>query len=180
MVTSINKLGVAKDFYKALDELYNNQNGCFNSNKLGIRASSPLYIFGQEYGGKFAPAIAAEITSNKESGGWLTGLRGVGIADGLTNPLAVLSEVGNYAYHMSLIDYRERMVVEQLLINATVNLESRMLEEAHNSFKRIMDYIVEKSGNVNVFKHSKFGNYDGISSDLLRSYRRVVPQHLLD
>lgn len=67
---------------------------------------------------------------------------------------------------MSLIDYRERMVVEQLLINATV--QARTQEEAHNTFKRVVDYVVEKAGGVNVFRHNKFGNYDGNNSVMLR------------
>lgn len=46
---------VAKDFYTALDQLYNNKNGCFN--QLGIKPSQNLIIFGESYGGKYAPAI---------------------------------------------------------------------------------------------------------------------------
>ena len=46
---------VAKDFYQALKELYQNSNGCFN--KLGIKPSQDLVIFGESYGGKYAPAI---------------------------------------------------------------------------------------------------------------------------
>lgn len=46
---------LANDFYDALKELYNNQNGCFQ--KLGIKGDSPLFIFGESYGGKYAPAI---------------------------------------------------------------------------------------------------------------------------
>ena len=152
---------VAKDFYEALFQLYNNRNGCFSSSNLNISPSSPLYIFGQEYAGKFAPAIAALI---HEKGGF-PGLRGVAIADGLTNPIDMLSEIGNYAYHMSLIDYQERIVVEQMLINATVCLESRDLEQAHSTFKRTIDYISSKAGNVNVLNYNKYGNYEDLINE---------------
>lgn len=40
-----------------------------------------------------------------ERGGF-PGLKGVAIADGLTSPYDMLAEMGNYAYHMSLIDYQ--------------------------------------------------------------------------
>jgi hypothetical protein len=93
----------------------------------------------------------------------LTGLKGVAIADGLTNPYDILSEIGNYAYHMSLIDYQERTIVEQMLINATVSYQSRDFEQAHNAFKRILNYIVSKSGNINIFNYNKYGNYEGTS-----------------
>lgn len=50
---------VATDFYNALKELYQNSNGCFN--KLGIKGSQDLVIFGESYGGKYAPAIGEKI-----------------------------------------------------------------------------------------------------------------------
>lgn len=50
---------VANDFWKALYELYQTSNGCFN--KLGLSPSQDLIIFGESYGGKYAPAIADRI-----------------------------------------------------------------------------------------------------------------------
>lgn len=46
---------VANDFWNALNELYNSNNGCFK--KLGITGSQDLIIFGESYAGKYAPAI---------------------------------------------------------------------------------------------------------------------------
>lgn len=50
---------VANDFYYALKELYQNTNGCFK--KLGISPSQDVIIFGESYGGKYAPAIGVKI-----------------------------------------------------------------------------------------------------------------------
>lgn len=84
---------VAADFYYALKELYLNPNGCFN--KVGITGDHPLFVFGESYAGKYAPAIGQKIkveqTTNK---GFLTGLKGVGIGDGFTHPYFILSQVG--------------------------------------------------------------------------------------
>jgi carboxypeptidase C (cathepsin A) len=46
---------VANDFWNALDQLYNNNQGCFN--KLKIKGSQDFIIFGESYAGKYAPAI---------------------------------------------------------------------------------------------------------------------------
>lgn len=54
-------LEVAADFYFALDQLYNNANGCFNSRFLNIPGGSPLFIFGESYAGKYVPAISKKI-----------------------------------------------------------------------------------------------------------------------
>ena len=50
---------VADDFYHALKELYQNANGCFK--KLNFQPSQDLIVFGESYGGKYAPAIGEKI-----------------------------------------------------------------------------------------------------------------------
>jgi vitellogenic carboxypeptidase-like protein len=50
---------VANDFYFALKELYLNPAGCFN--QLKISPEQPFVIFGESYGGKYAPAIGERI-----------------------------------------------------------------------------------------------------------------------
>lgn len=89
-------------------ELYNGK-GCFSNDYFAIPASSPLYIFGEGYAGKYAPAIAAKIVRAKEQGGFLTGLKGVAIGDGFTYPYEIFSEIPTYAYHLGLLDFQERM-----------------------------------------------------------------------
>lgn len=54
-------IDMANDFYYALDQLYNNKSGCFHSDHLNISAHSSLFIFGESYGGKYAPAIGKKI-----------------------------------------------------------------------------------------------------------------------
>jgi hypothetical protein len=41
-----------------------------------------------------------------KNGGFLSGFRGSGIGDGFTHPYEILSEVGNFAFHLGLIDYQ--------------------------------------------------------------------------
>lgn len=84
---------IVKDLYQALNQLYSEDSGvdgCFNSKKLRIPASTPLYIFGEGYAGKFVPAIAAKLLQEQKNGGNITGLKGIGIGGGLTAPIKVL------------------------------------------------------------------------------------------
>lgn len=52
--------------------------------------STPLFIFGEGYGAKFATAIAAKFLLEKQKGGLITGIRGVGLGGGMANPMKVL------------------------------------------------------------------------------------------
>ena len=149
---------VAKDFYAALTELYQNSNGCFN--KLGIKGSQNLVIFGESYAGKYAPAIGEKIKKEEQDNkGFLTGLKGIAIGDGFTHPYAILTEAGEYAYNLGLIDYQERSKVEQIIINATYQDRIRDWTGLHDSFDDALDYIVTKAGGVNVYDITKYHDY---------------------
>lgn len=95
--------GVIDDLYYALNELYT-PNGCFTS--LGIPPSAPFFIFGESYGGKYAPALGVRLLEEQKNKGVITGLKGIGIGDGFTAPFKILSELGNHAFSMGLLDYQ--------------------------------------------------------------------------
>lgn len=89
-----------------MKELYQNNSGCFSPQFLNINPSAPIYIVGQEYGGKLAAVISDHILREKEQGGFLSGLRGLILADAMVEPYDMMTEFGNHAYHLSLIDYQ--------------------------------------------------------------------------
>ena len=152
---------VAQDFWLALNELYLTNNGCFK--KLNISPSQDLFIFGESYAGKYAPAIAERIKREQQDhNGFLTGLKGVGVGDGFTMPYIILSQVGEYAYNLGLIDYQERSRVEQMIINATFQERIQAWNDTHDSFDNILDYIVEKAGGINVYDITKYHDYPDI------------------
>lgn len=57
-------------------------------------------------------------------------------------PYIILSQVGEYAYNLGLIDYQERSRVEQMIINATFQDRIQAWNDTHDSFDNILDYIV--------------------------------------
>jgi hypothetical protein len=57
-------------------------------------------------------------------------------------PYTILTQVGEYAYNLGLIDYQERSKVEQMIINATFQDRIRAWRDLHDSFDNILDYIV--------------------------------------
>lgn len=153
-----NQTDLANDFYKALNELYNSPNGCFKA--LNIQGKDPLFIFGESYAGKYAPAIGEKILREaKLNKGFLTGLKGIAIGDGFTNPGSTLSMMGEYAYNFGLIDYQERSKIEQYILNATYQEMNRRWRDLHESFYKVLNLITSSTGGVNVYDITKYKPY---------------------
>ena len=140
--------------------MYNENAGCFKD--LGITGDNDLFIFGESYAGKYVPAIASRILSEKDKGGFLTGLRGVGIGDGFTHPYNILAEVGAFAYNVGLLDFQERSRIEQLIINATFQSRNRQWSHLHDTFDTVLDNIVDWAGGVNVYDFTSYKDYPSI------------------
>lgn len=70
---------------------------------------TPFFIFGESYAGKYVPSIALYILQQNE--GTNTNeipLRGIGVGDGFTNPVSIMSQLGMFGYNLGLIDMQER------------------------------------------------------------------------
>ena len=89
------------------------------------------------------------------------------MGDGFTSPYVILSQAGEYAYNLGLIDHQERSKVEQIIINATYQDRANLWSDLHDSFDDALDYIVEKAGQVNVYDITKYHDYH---DELIASY----------
>ena len=118
-----------------------------------------MFVFGESYAGKYAPAIAQKIKEEQAKQGFLTGLKGVGIGDGFTHPYMILSQVGEYAFNLGLIDYQERSTIEHVILNATYQQRFRNWRDLHDTFDLALDLIVNMSGGVNVYDITKYKEY---------------------
>lgn len=87
-------------------------------------------------------------------------MKGVVLANAFTAPYDILSEMGNFAFHLSLLDYQERMKVETILLRAAKNNGKQDYLALHNDFHSALDYIVEQAGNVNYFDIRVDGEYE--------------------
>ena len=102
----------------------------------------------------------------KNSKGFLTGLKGIGIGDGFTSPFEILSEVGMFSYHLSLIDYQERAKVQKILLRASRNNKNNQWNKLHTDFDEALEYIVDRAGNINIYDIREDGEYE----ELLEPY----------
>jgi len=118
-----------------------------------------LFIFGESYAGKYAPAIAQKIKMEQGDRGFLTGLKGVAIGDGFTHPYDILSQVGEFAFNLGLLDYQERAGIERLIMNATNQRNRRRYNDMHDTFDRVIETIADVAGGINVYDITSYTPY---------------------
>lgn len=92
----------------------------------------------------------------RDNNGFLTGLKGLGVGDGFTEPYTILSQMGEFAYNMGLLDYQERAKIEQIILNATYQSRDSQWAELHNSFEKVLNLITTSTGGVNVYDITKY------------------------
>ena len=78
--------------------------------------TSPVYITGESFGGKYIPSIASYILSQNSGANPPANklsLQGIAFGDGFTVPVTIATEYGAFAFNLGLIDYEERIEVER-------------------------------------------------------------------
>jgi hypothetical protein len=82
-----------------------------------------------------------------------------------------LSQAGEYAYNLGLLDYQERSTIEQVILNGTFQERRKYWRDLHDTFDKALDLIVEMAGGVNVYDITKYREYpDLIINEYLGNY----------
>lgn len=145
-----NMNGVAAHVWTALQNLYLNPNGClYGLNMTGV----PLFIAGESYAGKYAPAITEFIHKQQKApvSPLKLNLKGMMIVDGFTDPYSTLAQMGMYAFQLGLIDYQERMRVEGYILQGLYLIDSNQMTEAKYMFNDALEHIMSYAGDVNAY-----------------------------
>ena len=111
-----------------------------------------FYIFGPSYAGKYVPSIASYILQmNQKSGQPKFPLIGIGIGDGLTDPVTQLVSYSEYAFAAGLIDEYEREVVEQIEQDVLQAIQAENWPIVFPTAMEALGYITQQCGNMSVY-----------------------------
>lgn len=77
-----------------------------------FNGTTPVYIAGESYAGKYIPSIASYILAQNKLSTTTRklNLQGIAMGDGFTSPQDIVSEYAAFAFNLGLIDYEERIV----------------------------------------------------------------------
>jgi vitellogenic carboxypeptidase-like protein len=145
---------VAEDFLNALQNFY--QLDAFSAFD-----QTPLYIFGESYGGHYIPSISKRVVQyNQGSPAQKIPLSGIGIGDGWTDPIHQLANYANFGFSLGYLDYNEKKKVEHNQLLGIGNILQGNYVNALNNFDVVCDSIVAGAGGINVYNFRLWGNYD--------------------
>ena len=154
-----NQSQVGAHFYNALTEFY-------NLPVFKDLLQTPLFIFGESYAGKYVPCIASRILLENDKGKTQIPLRGVGVGDGFTDPMVIMSEVGMFSYNLGLIDYSERITIEQNILKGRLFAQAGDWQSVTDTFNNdVFANLDIFTSHVNVYDIQKYGNYNMTTLD---------------
>lgn len=145
---------VAADFVQVLLSFYGLE--AFSNFK-----DTPLYIFGESYGGHYIPSISqAVLQYNTQNPSNKIPIAGIGIGDGWTDPIHQLANYGLFAFSLGFVDYNERSIVERNQLLGIGNILNGDYVNALNNFDTLTDTISSAGGGLNVYNFRLYGDYD--------------------
>ena len=154
---------MATNLYALLQNLTSLHPEIFNS-------SHDFYIFGESYAGKYIPAIAYYILKwnlNTTATTYFKpiNLKGIGIGDGLTDPIPQFASYSDYGFATGLIDESERETVEVAQREAVQAIQRKDWSKANTMQAVAMGEVITQGGGVNEYNVRVFGNYDMSAQD---------------
>mmetsp|Transcript_40829 Transcript_40829/g.36229 ORF Transcript_40829/g.36229 Transcript_40829/m.36229 type:complete len:272 (+) Transcript_40829:60-875(+) len=97
---------VAADFVQAMINFY-------NLDAFTGYQNTPLFVFGESYGGHYVPSVSKGILEYNENPTNITiPIKGCGVGDGWTDPINQLANYDLFAFSLGLVDYAGKLTVQ--------------------------------------------------------------------
>lgn len=95
--------------------------------------TNKLYIFGESFGGHYAPVLASKLLSNSS---WSNRVEGMIIGDGWTDPINQINYYDTYLWSLGIIDRSFRETVTWFQTQSMVNMDILNFQKVPNLLLR--------------------------------------------
>jgi len=115
-------------------------------------ANLQFFLFGESYAGHYVPAISSYIVKQNaaKQGNWIN-LQGIGIGDGLVDPLIQDGEYGIYALDNDLIDQSVYETTQSIYKKCESEIEKGEWSSAFDTCSGIISLVQQAGGDFNVY-----------------------------
>ncbi|KAI9141470.1 Alpha/Beta hydrolase protein, partial [Paraphysoderma sedebokerense] len=139
--------------------------------------TSELYVTGESYAGKYVPWFSSAIIEYNDF--WrsrsqlneLIPLAGMGIGDGLTDPITQIKYHADLALNFGLTTYEQSRQISRLASLAIHQVKSGQYIKASQTREELFRYFDVVSGGINVYDIRKLSNQN--SWDLIEKFAKL-------
>jgi len=131
-----------------------------------------FYVFGESYGGKYVPYIASYILQR----GSVIPLKGVGIGDGLSDPITQVLTYAEQCFNLGLIDNNQRKELEQLQNKCAQLARGQQWAAAADARTDVLNYIGQVAGGPNLYDIRRYTPYNFTNTDQFLALPDVLKQ----
>eukprot|EP00761_Pharyngomonas_kirbyi_P013574 gb/GECH01013603.1/.p1 GENE.gb/GECH01013603.1/~~gb/GECH01013603.1/.p1 ORF type:complete len:424 (+),score=73.20 gb/GECH01013603.1/:1-1272(+) len=121
---------------------------------------TPLWIFGESYGGKMTANFASALLDEIKAGNISVNLQGVGIGDSWISGESCMNSYGQFLRGISLIDNTEATLLDHFGAKASAALQNQEFEKATQLWGDQQEDMMKYTANANVYNFRKFHSED--------------------
>ncbi|CAG2117120.1 unnamed protein product [Medioppia subpectinata] len=162
---------IAKDLLTLIKEFYK---------KSPEFESTPLYIFGESYGGKMTVGFAKELHRAIQDKEIKATFKGIALGDSWISPIDSVSTWGQYLYTLSYIDRHQKSEIDAKAEEIRTALKNGEYEKASNKYAEMAAFCLTTDGNVswhNILYGSPFKPLDVLMNGPIKT-KLKIPEHI--
>lgn len=146
-----NEYDVGVNLYKMLSQFYQ---------LFPDLLKNELYVTGESYGGKYAPALAYAIHMENKQSKVKFPLKGIALGNGFSDPEHMLN-YGDYLYELGLIDENAREVFAKIRAETMECIQKEKWIDAYNKFNSVLNNDLSNGSSLftNLTGYTNYYNY---------------------
>ncbi|KAL1548176.1 serine carboxypeptidase-like 50 [Salvia divinorum] len=121
----------------------------------------PIYLTGESYAGKYLPALGYYILKKNaiSSYGERINVAGIAIGNGLTDPEIQVQDHAITAFHLGLINEKQKAHLEKLQLKTVAFIKRRKWSDASDTRADVLDTLTNMSGLATLYDVRKLAPY---------------------
>lgn len=142
-------------------DLLNALKNFYNLTEFQAFSNTPLYVFGSGYAGHYIPGFVKSVLAyNQQSQSPRIPITGVGIGNGLVDPMHQFATNGLFAFNLGLVDDVQRQTIEHVQLDGVSKILYEDYGSAQDDFDHVINLITSCGGGLNTYNYRQFGSYD--------------------